>query len=147
MEGCIAAVMDFDGVLARTSTLGAVEPRGLGFEVARSLASAGLKLYVVTGRGPRDRGLVASLLRRGGFPLARLGGIMVNELGVGEVEWKLEAAMEIAGREGCVAEVHDDNEYVLGSLRRLAGGGVLHWDDKCSVVYGVSRAPQCSRSP
>ncbi len=145
-EECFVAVLDVDGVLLRRGIGGEVEVRRLGVEVARSLAEAGYRLHVHTGRRPGDRGLVLSLLREAGFPLSSTVCLMFRgERGVGEVEWKLSALQEALEREGCVGEIHDDNPEVLEAARRMVGGAVLHWDEYCGLLYGSTAAPQCRR--
>jgi hypothetical protein len=143
---CYVAVIDVDGVLLRQAAAGGWEARRLGIEVVKTLAGMGYSIHIHTGRHPRDRWFVLSILREAGLPLSLVDCIMFREdRRVGEVEWKLWALQEALESEGCVGEIHDDKVEVLEAARRMVSGGVLHWDDSCGLLYGYTGAPQCRR--
>ena len=145
MVECYVAVIDVDGVLLRIGPEGVLEPRPLGLKVVEVLAGLGYTIHIHTGRPRRDRELVLSALREAGLRLSRVSCLRFRDRPVGEVEWKLLGIQEALESEGCVGEVHDDNPEVLASVRRLVGGGVLHWDDGCGLLYGYTAVPHCRR--
>ncbi|MCE4604707.1 MAG: HAD family hydrolase [Aeropyrum sp.] len=142
-EECPAVILDFDGVLAVEGPLGP-EPRRLGLEILAEALSLGLKVYIVSGRREADRPVVERLLAEAGAPAGRLAGVVLRSSRKTEVDHKLDSILRVEAREGCVAEMHDDNPYVLHSVRRHVKAGVLHHGEQCTVLYGVALTSKCS---
>ena len=135
---CLVFVFDFDGVLARGD-----EPRELGVRFLAKAVKLGGRVYIVSGRRPRDRGVIRTILKEAGIGLNRLRGLYLREAG-SEEAFKLEVYREIYDREGCIGEIHDDNPEALWPARKLVDHGlILHYDDYCEVLYGYSILDSC----
>ncbi len=136
---CPVYIFDFDGVLIDSEG----EPRRVGVEALRQAAGMG-RVYILSGRPPRDRGKVLGVLRSLGVLAVVEDVILGRGRGVPEEEYKYERALEILSTEGCILEVHDDNPRVLDRLSRLARGGlVLHYNGYCTPVRGHTTIQVC----
>ncbi|MCE4603272.1 MAG: hypothetical protein F7B18_08830, partial [Desulfurococcales archaeon] len=103
------------------------------------------RVYILSGRPPRDRGKVLNVLGDLGLIHLVEDVVLGRERGVPEEEYKYEMALEILSTEGCILEVHDDNPRVLDRLSRLARGAlVLHYNGYCTPIKGSTTIRICS---
>ncbi len=132
-EECNIIVLDFDGVVVKEN----LEIREIGRRILSEAKRMGLRIYIVTGRHKREVPEIRRILREAG---GRAIDILARpEHGIAERDWKLSAYEEVLDKEGCIAEIHDDNPYVLESARRLGINAlVLHSNETCEVIYGKS---------
>ena len=146
-EACEVFIFDFDGVLAKAAEGEAPAPRLLGISLLRTATARGI-VYIYTGRHCRERDLILSLLREWGIRPSRINGILCRSSGVSEVDAKLGHLARVLEVEGCIGEVHDDNPYILSSIRRHTRfhALVLHYDDSCEVIQGRSLLGGCRES-
>jgi hypothetical protein len=113
---CPVAVFDFDGVLVFLD--GEMWDNPDGLSCLKDAVKRGLIVYVVSGRRKRDLHLVKSFLRRHSVSLPDKQ-LILRTKHVSEIDHKLEAAYKVLEREGCIGEWHDDNPYVLDSMRKI----------------------------
>ncbi|GAB6147509.1 hypothetical protein [Stetteria hydrogenophila] len=131
---CDVFVFDFDGVLARGGA-----PRPLGVGMLKAALELGV-VYVYSGRPREDLGVVLEVLEEAGVARGSLAGILLRAGSAGELEAKRGHLEIILRREGCVGEVHDDNEEALWLAWEVAAPRalVLHGDDWCRALRGRS---------
>lgn len=139
---CGVFVFDFDGVIVRGD--GSLRP--LGARLLREALGLGV-VYVYSGRPREELGIVVEALSEAGVPRGRLAGVLLRRGSLGELDAKRGHLEAILRREGCIREVHDDNEAALWLAWEVAAPGalVLHGDDWCRPIRGRSALPQCRR--
>ncbi len=145
---CDIIVLDFDGVLVEPLSTYEWAPenvrvRDLGRLILRSIPQH-MKIYLVSGRSAKWLNFIKDTLTAIGVSLSRIEFCLNRKKS--EIDHKLFCAERILEKEGCVYEWHDDNPYVLESLKRyVCGALVLHQGGRCWVIKGSSRLGQlCS---
>ena len=142
---CDVIVLDFDGVLVETLDVYEWAPehvraRDLGLLLLQNIPRH-TKIYLVSGRSSKWLYLIKETLTSMGVSLSRIK-FCLNQ-GRSEIDHKLFCAERILEKEGCIYEWHDDNPYVLESLKRyVCGALVFHQGGKCWVIKGSSRLGQ-----
>lgn len=138
---CDVYVFDFDGVIVGVG--GSLRP--LGVRLLREALDLG-SVYIYTGRPREDLHVIIDSLREAGIPRGRLAGILVRVGGGGELEAKKRHLERILAWEGCVGEIHDDNEAALWLAWEAVAPRalVLHGDGWCRVLRGRSLLRSCS---
>ncbi len=147
---CNVLVFDFDGVIVEPVSLyewdpSNIVPRPLGLTLLTRALDVGV-VYIVSGRSISWENYLKKFLKENGISIRNIH-FCLRESPLGELDHKLKCSLSLLEREGCILEWHDDNRYVLDSIRkRVCGGLVLHYSDKCEIIYGKSIFEQfCNR--
>ncbi len=141
---CDVIVFDFDGVLVDYN----LRPRPLGVSLLKEAVKGGLVVYIVSGRLKDELYTVKNALKDMDIKTNKLKDILLRPSSrLSEKNWKLMAYSRIIDKEGCIAEVHEDNPYVLSSIRKLGIETlVLHvyeGSERCEVLKGKPRLFAC----
>ncbi len=141
LEECDVIVFDFDGVLVNED----LRPRHLGVSLLKEAIEKGFSVYIVSGRPKEEIHIIKDFLKNINVRPGSLRAIMLrSSTNISERDWKILAYNKIIDKEGCIAEVHDDNPYVLGSIKKFnVGALVLHLPDRCEILKGRSRLSSC----
>ncbi len=138
---CDVFVFDFDGVIVRDD--GSLRP--LGVKLLKEALDHGV-VYIYSGRPKEDLDVIIdALAEAGGIPRRRLAGILLRRGSLGELEAKRRHLDFIIRREGCIGEVHDDNEAALWLAWEVVAPRalVLHGNDWCRPIKGISVLEPC----
>ncbi len=137
---CDVFVFDFDGVIVRSD--GSIRP--LGVRLLREAFGHGV-VYIYSGRPREDLYVITNALDEAGIPRRRLAGILLRRGSGGELNAKRRHLDLIVHREGCIGEVHDDNEAALWLAWETASPRalVLHGDEWCKPIRGTSVLKPC----
>ncbi|MEB3760458.1 MAG: hypothetical protein GSR72_04865 [Desulfurococcales archaeon] len=142
---CDVIVLDFDGVLVEPVDVYEWAPehvraRNLGLLLLQNIPHH-MKIYIVSGRSAKWLYFIKDTLKSMGVSLSRMEFCLNRERS--EIDHKLYCAERILEKEGCIYEWHDDNPYVLESLKRyVCGALVIHRGEGCWVIKGSSRLGQ-----
>jgi len=142
LEECDVIVFDFDGVLANKD----LRPRSLGVSLLKEAVKRGFSVYIVSGRLKEELHIIKDFLKSINIKPSSLQAIILRtSSNVSEKNWKILTYNRIIDKEGCIAEVHDDNPYVLDSVRRFnINTLVLHLFDHCEILKGRSKLSSCN---